>query len=372
MYKYDNRVVMTLDAGGTNFVFSAIRSYEEVLPPISYPSHADNLQECLGIMEQGFSELRRQLAEKDIQPVAISFAFPGPADYSRGIIDNNNNLKAFRGGVPLGDFLKMKFDLPVYINNDADLFAYGEAIAGALPETNARLKAIGYPKQFRNLVGFTFGTGFGCGMTTNGELYIGDNSSAGEIIHMRHKYKHDIFVEDGVSIRAIKRVYHEHCDDPRDLSPKEIREIADGLREGHRDAAIKSIEEFGEVAGDGIANAMTLLDGLIVLGGGLCGNRQYFLPVLMKELNGTLGTVAGNRISRMMTKVYNLDDDEGLKEFVGNTLKKVKIPGTDIEVDYDPVKKIGLVFSKLGTSKATSIGAYAFALHELDKLERRY
>lgn len=31
MYQFDKRIVMTLDAGGTNFVFSAIRSNEEIV-----------------------------------------------------------------------------------------------------------------------------------------------------------------------------------------------------------------------------------------------------------------------------------------------------------------------------------------------------
>ena len=367
MYSQDKRVVMTLDAGGTNFVFSAIRGYEEIVPPVSYPSHADRLDECLAVLSEGFKGVLGHLRQLGIEPAAISFAFPGPADYTRGIIDNNNNLRAFEGGVPLGDFLRLQFGLPVFINNDADLFAYGECIAGALPETNARLEAIGCPRRFRNLTGFTFGTGFGCGITCKGELYVGDNSCAGEMIGLRHKLMPDIFIEDGVSIRAVQRVYHEHCEDARDLSPKDIRLIADGELEGNREAALKSLEEFGEIAGDGIASAMTLLDGLIVLGGGLCGNRRYFLPALMGQLNGRLNTLSGQQRSRMMTRVYCLDDEQGLKDFAGNTLKKIKVPGSDLTLDYDPVKKIGLVFSKLGTSKATSIGAYAYALHELDK-----
>ena len=38
MYQFDKRIVMTLDAGGTNFVFSAIQSNEEIVEPIVLPS----------------------------------------------------------------------------------------------------------------------------------------------------------------------------------------------------------------------------------------------------------------------------------------------------------------------------------------------
>ena len=48
------------------------------------------------------------------RPVAISFAFPGPADYPNGIIGNLPNLTAFRGGVALGPMLEEKFQLPVF------------------------------------------------------------------------------------------------------------------------------------------------------------------------------------------------------------------------------------------------------------------
>ncbi len=34
MYRNDNRVVVTLDAGGTNLVFSAMRGYEFIVDPI--------------------------------------------------------------------------------------------------------------------------------------------------------------------------------------------------------------------------------------------------------------------------------------------------------------------------------------------------
>lgn len=74
----ENRIVMTLDAGGTNLVFSAIRNGREVATPVRFPSVVDDLEGCLRTLRTGFETVRRQLAD---EPVAISFAFPGPADY---------------------------------------------------------------------------------------------------------------------------------------------------------------------------------------------------------------------------------------------------------------------------------------------------
>lgn len=69
--------------------------------------------------------MKRQLEN---EPVAISFAFPGPADYKNGVIGDLPNFPVFRGGVALGAFLEEEFGIPVYINNDGNLFAYGEAL----------------------------------------------------------------------------------------------------------------------------------------------------------------------------------------------------------------------------------------------------
>jgi len=192
-HQNEERIVMTLDAGGTNFVFSAIQGGEEIIEPISLPSNADNLERCLNNLVQGFQKVQNRLPEK---PVAISFAFPGPADYPNGIIGDLGNLPAFRGGVALGPMLQEKFKLPVFINNDGDLFAYGEAIAGFLPEVNKLLEKAGSPKRYKNLIGITLGTGFGCGIVRNGNLHIGDNSVGAEIWLIRNKIHRDCISEE--------------------------------------------------------------------------------------------------------------------------------------------------------------------------------
>ena len=43
-YKNDSRIVLTLDAGGTNFVFSAIQAGEMVVSPIALPSNGQDLK----------------------------------------------------------------------------------------------------------------------------------------------------------------------------------------------------------------------------------------------------------------------------------------------------------------------------------------
>ena len=248
MYSHDNRVVITLDAGGTNFVFGAMQANQFIVEPITMPSHADNLDECLATMVDGFRQVIARLPE---QPVAISFAFPGPADYPNGIIGGYlPNFPSFRDGVALGPFLEATFGIPVFINNDGDLFAYGEALGGALPEVNARLEALNSPKRYKNLLGYTFGTGFGIGIVVDNRLNRGDNSCV-ETFCLKHKKFPDVIVEEGVAVRAIRRVYGERSGNPdHGLEPKDICEIADGTRPGDQEAARQAFAEFGEVAGD--------------------------------------------------------------------------------------------------------------------------
>ena len=99
----------------------------------------------------------------------------------------------------LGPFLQKKFGIPVFINNDGDLYAYGEALGGALPEVNKRLEEAGSSKRYHNLIGYTFGTGFGVGTVIDGRLNRGDNSCV-ETFCLKHPDMPDIIVEDGVAI----------------------------------------------------------------------------------------------------------------------------------------------------------------------------
>jgi glucokinase len=361
----DSRIVMMLDAGGTNLRFSAIRGNQLLLDPIQMPTEADNLTRCLANIVEGFTQVR---ARCPAPPVAISFAFPGPVDYPAGIVGDLGNLPGFRGGVALGPMLEERFELPTFINNDGDLFAYGEAISGFLPYVNERLKAAGSAKQYKNLFGITLGTGFGAGIVRKGELFIGDNAAAGEIWVSRGKLHNRCFVEEDVSIRAVQRVYaaHSKVKHAEPPAPKDIYDFASGAGQGDQQAAILAFSTLGEAIGDALANAMTLIDGLVVIGGGLSAAASLFLPRVAAEMNGTIETLAGQQIPRMELKAFNLEDEASFAAFARGEARRITVPGSSRQLVYDPLKRIGIGLSRLGTSQAVAIGAYAYALHELD------
>jgi glucokinase len=365
-YRDDPRIVMTLDAGGTKFNFSAVQGEKEIIEPVTIPSKGENLEFILKNIIEGF----RQVAAKiKGSPAAISFAFPGPADYENGIIGDLQNLPSFRGGVALGPMLEEIFGIPVFINNDGDLFAYGEAISGLLPEVNRKLEALGNPKRYRNLMGVTFGTGFGGGIVSRGELFFGDNSAQGEINRVRNRLYVDFDAEESVSIRGIKTEYMRLSGIRATESPgaKEISEIAEGRCPGNQEAAREAYHLFGRAAGDAIANAITLVDGLIVIGGGLSPSHSLYMPGLIEEMNCHFDTFSGSKVERLEISAFNLEDPGQAGSFYRPTNTLITVPFSQKKVNYEPGKKIGVGLSRLGTSNAVSIGAYAFALNKMGK-----
>lgn len=357
-------IILTLDAGGTNFNFSAIQNEKQVGETITLPAHADDLEKCLAQLNKGFKELISKLEKK---PAAISFAFPGPADYKNGVIGDLPNLPAFRGGVALGPILEEAFNIPVFINNDGDLFTYGESKAGFLPWVNEKLQEAGNPKRYRNLIGITLGTGFGVGISINGTMLEGDNSAAAEGWKLRNKRHPYSFVEDTLSARALKRMYAEQIamDPAQAPVPSEIYRIARGEAEGVQEAARETFLRYGEVLGDAIAHIVTLIDGVVVIGGGIAGAYPLFSGAMMDELNGSFDLLNGKRTSRLIQKMYNLEIERDLNEFLKNEVREIELPSGSKKVNYFEQKKTGVGLTKLGTSEAITLGAYHYAISNL-------
>jgi glucokinase len=374
----DPRVVLTLDAGGTNLVFGAVRGGREIVPPVTLSAAAGTIDEFLQLLSTGFRRVYdgarahagvRGSAGGPAEPVAISFAFPGPADYEHGVIGDLVNLPVFRGGVPLGPALEDQFGLPVFISNDGDLFALGESVAGFLPHVNGLLEQADSPRRYRNLLGVTFGTGFGAGVVCDGRLLRGDNSAAGEINRLRNRLVPAWTVEESVSIRGVQRVYARESDTELEEcpTPEEINEIGSGKRPGDRSAAQRAFEELASVAGDAVASVSSLVDGLVVIGGGLAGGRRLFMKRLVREMNAPYDTPSGGRVPRLESRALNLDDPEELATFLRGDLRELRVPLSSRTILHDATKAVGVGVTRLGTARAVSIGAYVLALTRLDE-----
>ena len=106
---------------------------------------------------------------------------------------------------------------------------------------------------------------------------------------------------------------------------------------------------------------------LIVIGGGITAARKYILPSLLAEMRGSLHTFSGETLPRVQMKVYDLDDATQFAAFAQGDSRRIKVYGSDREIVYDPQKRIGVMTSHIGASRAISLGAYAFALNSIDR-----
>ncbi|NQY62919.1 MAG: ROK family protein [Alteromonadaceae bacterium] len=359
---FDNRVVMTLDAGNSNFVFSAMKGGREVVLPIVLPASTDDLDLCLENIIKGFETV---LTSLDCKPDAISFAFPGPSDYERGIIGDLGNFPAFQGGVALGPMLEDRFEVPVYIRNDGDLFTYGEAVGGALSEVNQVLAEQNIDKRYRNLVGITIGIGFGAGVVHNRELLSGDNNLAAEIWNTSNSLSPTNNTETKISYRGIINEYYEHLSDEpkRDIKINEVLRIANDSAHSNHLAAKSAFATFGQHLGNSIANLINLFDSSVVIGSGIHGAESLYMPELMKVLCSSFS----DGTPRVKHQISLLTNHEDYAAFTQPKSVEVKVPFSDRMVEYEPSHKVFIAKSKLGCSKAIAIGAYAFALDQLDK-----
>ena len=105
----------------------------------------------------------------------------------------------------------------------------------------------------------------------------------------------------------------------------------------------------------------------MVPGGGLSGAADLILPALHAELNGRLEWLDGTPRGRLAVQVHDLERPAGVEALVRPVGRAVRVQGTDYSVSYEPEKRTGVGVSRLGASEAVALGAYAFALDQLDR-----
>jgi glucokinase len=88
---------------------------------------------------------------------------------------------------------------------------------------------------------------------------------------------------------------------------------------------------------------------------------------MLSQLNGTISRTDGTKVDRLEVKVFNIEDEEQRARFMSGQRQQVSVPFSNRMVDYDPLKRIGVGLSRLGTSHAVAVGAYAYALGMIDK-----
>ncbi len=158
-----------VDIGGTNIKAGVVDKNCNLLSSVYVKTNSKNGYEAVlqSIFEAiGSCVEKSGIALEDIQSIGVGC--PGTMDSENGTVLYSNNLHW--ENVPLAKDIEAKFGKAVILENDANVAAYGEYLAGGA-------------KGAKNAVVLTLGTGVGAGIIINGEIYSGSNNAGGEIGH---------------------------------------------------------------------------------------------------------------------------------------------------------------------------------------------
>ena len=337
--------------------FSAWQSGKEVSQSVHMNTSPHSVGETLQSIKNGFETVISSCSK---MPAAISMGFPGPCDYKLGIVGNLPNFPDFNGELALGPYLEEKFKLPVIIENDGNLFTLGEYSQGYLPYVNGMLESHGNPKRYKNLIGVTIGTGFGCGIVINGTILSGDNNSGGEIWNTASSLHPGECAEAYVGGRYLSMIYNGLAGNPVDknVEPVDLYAIACNNESENKHIARQAFSIMGAAIGDAIANCLSIIDGLVVIGGGIAAAYDLFIDAALRELNGSLNHKNGIEVRRIAHPCYNFDHVESRKLFLADEHKEINIPGSSKNIRIKTNHNTAVGRSRLDTSKAICLGAF--------------
>lgn len=152
--------IIGIDLGGTNVRVGLVEE-NRLIKVESKPINNKGTQE--EIIDDIFNLINKFERDK-IEGIGVGV--PSVVDLKNGIVYEVQNIPSWKE-VKLREIINNKYNIPVYINNDANCFAAGE-------------KYFGKGQEYKNIVGLIIGTGLGAGIITNGKLYSGSNCGAGE------------------------------------------------------------------------------------------------------------------------------------------------------------------------------------------------
>ncbi|PIE99735.1 MAG: sugar kinase [Maribacter sp.] len=243
-------IIVGVDIGGTSIGAGCIVD-KKIEKTYSLPTGAErSAEEILGTLYE--------VIEKVMLPgtKAIGVGVPGLIDADKGEIVKIANIPAWNG-LGLIEKLSARFNVPVYMENDANCFALGE-------------KHFGKGQNYKNMLAIALGTGVGGGIIVNNKLHSGLFGGAGEVGHM--PYKGDIF--------------EAYCGSGFFNKINNItgKELFDKAMEGDKDA-LELFNEFGHHVGKLITTIIYILaPEAIILGGSISKSFPLFKDGIQEEI----------------------------------------------------------------------------------------
>jgi glucokinase-like ROK family protein len=210
-------------------------------------------------------------AEITLQDIkAIGIGVPGPIVAEAGMVSGPPIMPGW-DGYPIRDYLQGIWHCPVSLSNDSDMGALGEWAYGAA-------------RGERNIAYIKVGTGIGCGLLLDGQIYRGATGSAGEI-------GHTTIDENGPlcqcgnrgcleamaggraianrAIEAIRKGQRTQLSETTPIDKITAREVISAARRGDLFAQQIMIEA-GNHLGTAVSSLVNLFNpGMVVIGGGV-------------------------------------------------------------------------------------------------------
>lgn len=272
-----------VDLGGTNIVAGVVDEFYKIVAKAKRKTACPRpAGEILADIAACVNEAVKTAGITMDEVQSIGIGTPGSVNKRMGIVEYANNLGFDK--VPARDILLKYFDKPIYIENDANCAALGEAVAGA-------------GGNVENFVAITLGTGVGSGIIVNGKIVNGCNDAAGEM-------GHSVIVVDGepctcgrkgcweayssatALVRQTKAAMEENKASlmwevvDGDISKVNGRTAFDAMRKGDT-AAKQVVDTYIRYLAAGVTNVVnTFQPDVLCIGGGIgCEGEPLLAPV---------------------------------------------------------------------------------------------
>jgi glucokinase len=306
-------LVMAVDLGGTNFRLALVNEAGEIRHRSSRPtSKGTGSQAVVQNLATAMLHLAAEAGIPESLIQAVGLGIPGMVEPDKGRVLKAPNIPEL-DQVWLVQEMTRLLPWPVGLENDANLFALGEAYTGA-------------GRGVKNLLGITLGTGVGGGLVLEGKLWQGSGGTAAEIGHITIEpggercncgnygcletlasatwtVKWTRAQLAGGAESSLEPLWRQ---DPQELTAKRIyQEAVAGDR-----LAQKAFHRVGRALGIAIADVVHLLGvPLIILGGNFSQAWDQFIGVLEAELEKRMTFFPRSDLS---LRPANLGDNAGL------------------------------------------------------------
>ncbi len=293
--KSSQTFAVAVDLGGTDLKTAVVDSIGKILHQKIVSSESkENKEKTVHRLIESI-QIELDWAEKNqLKIKGLGLGIPGIVSPEKGIVYQSPHFPAWKN-YPIHKKLKLKFSIPMILDNDANMAAIGEGWLGAA-------------KKKKNFILLTLGTGIGGAIVIDRKIFHGDSGFAGEAGHLvidRHGLQCNCGGKGCLEMSASATgIFHQlnSLNQSTDLTPLELFRLA----KKKDPLALKIFQNFGESLGIGIASIVNLLDiETIILGGGISEAFSCFSPFALESISKYLYSTTAKRLRLIQAMLGN-------------------------------------------------------------------